>query len=437
MKAMLSALDRLNWHDGLAPGHERRNGVLALGGVAATELADAYGTPLHVIDFDVLDAAVAALTALCAPLQVTIAYAGKALLVTALARRLTSTALQLDVCSIGELVTAERAGFPAARITLHGSGKTGDELDAAASGRVGMVVADSVDEVEQLIARPSGARPLEVMIRVNTGVEVDTHAFVQTGGARTKFGLPPDAVARAAGLVRDAVTLRFAGLHAHIGSQIFEPSAFVANAEALVEVAALLRAREGITCGYINVGGGFGVQTAPDGDSSLDIASAIAAVASAVAASARRLGIAQPGLGIEPGRALIGPAGTSLYRVVAVKRQGDRTFVVIDGGLADNPRPAIYGAYHHAISASRQTRDDELVTVCGRSCENDELGPAHLPKDVHTGDLIALCTTGAYTYSMASNYNRFARPPLVAVESGRHSLLARRQSLDEVLQDDA
>jgi diaminopimelate decarboxylase len=436
MKAMLSPLERQQWHDGLAPGHARKNGELMLGGASVAELANTYGTPLHVIDFDVFDATAASFIARCTPLEIDVAYAGKALLVIALARRLARTTLQLDVCSIGELVTAERAGFPAERIALHGSGKTGDELDAGASGRVGTIVADSASEIEQLSKRASAAHPLQIMVRVNTGIEAATHAFVKTGGERTKFGLQPDDVAHAAKIIEATPSLRFAGLHAHIGSQIFDAGAFVANAEALMDVAARL-ARDGIASPRVNVGGGFGVQTAPDGDPSLDVGSTVSAIASAVAAAVKRSGTSYPQIGIEPGRALIGPAGTSLYQVLAVKRQGTRTFVVVDGGLADNPRPAIYDAHHHAVCASREARDLELVTLCGRSCENDELGPARLPNDLRIGELIALCTTGAYTYSMASNYNRFPRPALVGVENGKHALLARRQSIDEVLQDDA
>lgn len=398
-------------------------------------LADRFGTPLLVIDLDALDAAIARSRAVCDPHGIEIAYAAKALLLVELARFIERRGLRLDVCSLGELLTAERAAFPAERITLHGCGKSDDELATAAAGRVGRIVVDGLDELRRL-ARIATERRVPLLLRLNPGIQAHTHAFVRTGGQDTKFGLPPRDEAEARAILRGAPQLQFEGLHAHVGSQIYEPGAYAAVAEALVTAGARF-AQDGFVAAEIVVGGGFGVMTHPDRPNErLDFPLTIDAVAKAVAASAARVRIPPPRVGIEPGRMLVGPAGTTLYRVCAVKRQARRTFVVVDGGLYENPRPALYGAYHHAVAVSRPNLDLQEVTICGRSCENDELGTAMLPSTLREGDLVAMSVTGAYTYSMASNYNRFTRPAVVGVSGAQANLLARRESLQDVLRND-
>ncbi len=237
--------------------------------------------------------------------------------------------------------------------------------------------------------------------------------------------------------MRESPQLLFAGLHAHVGSQIYESSPYVAAAQELVAAAARFAAA-GLPARRIVIGGGFGVQTRPgERSESLDVSATLRAAIECVARDARECGIPAPRVDIEPGRAVIGPAGTTLYRVLAIKRQTQRTFVVVDGGIAENPRPALYGAYHHVVPAAEAGGEPAEVTLCGRSCENDELGIVTLPSGLHSGDLLAMCTTGAYTYSMAGNYNRFPRPAVVAVAGGAQRLLARRESIDDVLRNDA
>ncbi|HEY8296705.1 MAG TPA: diaminopimelate decarboxylase, partial [Candidatus Baltobacteraceae bacterium] len=421
----------MTWHDGVAPGQSRRDGALFIGSVRAEELAESYGTPLLAIDYGVLDAAIAEFVAAAQPHGIEVAYAGKALLLRALARHLASTPLALDVCSLGELVTAERAGFPAARITLHGCGKSDEELAAAAAGRVGTIVADSLDELQRLAARARDDRRIDVVLRINTGIEAHTHELVRTAGDKTKFGMPADALPAAADIFNRAAALRYRGLHAHIGSQIYESAAFAANVRALVDVAARAAAI-GLHGDRIIAGGGFGVRMHPGDDAELDIPSTITGLADAFSESARRANLPAARLGIEPGRALIARAGTSLYRVMAAKEQYGMPYVVVDGGIADNPRPALYDAYHHPLLASRAGGAPRETVLCGRSCENDRIVTAPLPADTRAGDLIAVCTTGAYTYSMASNYNRFARPAVVAVRGETHTPIARRETVDDV-----
>ena len=406
-----------------------------MGGVRAGELAAAYGTPLMAIDYDVLDASIAAFTSACDPHGIDVAYAGKALLVVALARHLKHTPLQLDVCSLGELAAAERAAFPAERINFHGCGKTGEELDAAASGRVGRIIVDNLDELRHLAPRARAGRPVSFLLRLNTGIEAHTHEFIRTSGDKSKFGFDPDAMPAALELIRQSPGLHFLGLHAHIGSQIYEQEAFVANAQALMERAAYC-AEAGLQTRHLIVGGGFGVQMHPDQHESIDLPATMSAIAGAVRAEAARWSVPVPRIGIEPGRALIAHAGTSIYTAMSAKREFGRRYLIVDGGIYENPRPALYDAYHHIVNASRDGTQLFENVVCGRTCENDRLGSAKLPEDTTAGDLIAMCTTGAYTYSMASNYNRFPRPAVAAVRGGTHTLIARRETIDDVLRSD-
>jgi diaminopimelate decarboxylase len=396
-----------------------------LGGVSARELADAYGTPLFVIDLDELDLEVDRFVRACAPHGIAIGYAGKAFLCGALAEHLAATPLRLDVCSLGELVTAERGGFPAGRMYFHGVGKSDDELRAIVERRVAFGVIDNHEELERLAPLATQDAPVDVMVRVNTGIAAHTHAFVRTGGENTKFGVAinrlPSFFARIAALPQ----LRLIGLHAHIGSQIAEVAPFLANVDELL-AAAELATGAGLPVAELICGGGIGVEETPDDPRPL----AVEALAAGLAERAAGRGLR---LAIEPGRALIARAGSSLYRVMAVKTQGRRRFVVVDGGMADNPRPLLYGARHlPEVLAARRLGPDEPATLAGRSCENDELGDYVLPRDLAAGDLVAMRNTGAYTYSMASNYNRFGRPPVVFVRDGHHRRVVRGESADDV-----
>jgi len=401
----------------------------------AEALAREYGTPLLVIDTDVLDGNVAFFAALGERYGLDVSYAGKALLFIALARRLAASPLGLDVCSLGELLTAERAGFAPERLVLHGCGKSAAELRAAAAWRVGRVVVDHLDELAQLsaVARPD--RPVAVLLRLNSGIEARTHAYVRTGGEESKFGFAQADMPAAVAAALAAPGIRLVGIHSHLGSQIFDAAPYAASLPIALEVYAAARAA-GAPVTDVVLGGGFGVDSVPGGET-FDVAAALAELAAEAAAVSRRLALSPPRLGIEPGRAIVAGAGTSLYRVLTVKHQGRRRFAIVDGGIADNPRPALYGAYHHPTLANRTgTEARETTTVCGRSCENDRLVEAALPADLRAGDLLALGTTGAYTYAMASNYNRFTRPAIVFAGSGGHRLVVRRETESDVLRND-
>jgi len=422
----------------VAKGHTRNaDGTLCIGGLRADELARTYGTPLVVFDAATWESNVARFLSAARPHGISVAYAAKAFLTVGLARRISRRAeLELDVCSLGEIATAERAGFPSSRMYLHGCGKNELELDAAIDRRVAFIAVDGIPELEQLASRAAqrDAR-VDVVLRINPGIDVHTHEFMRTGGENTKFGIVPGDVPRALEVVERRGSVSVRGLHAHLGSQIFEPAAFAASLDLLMELWVTLWTTHRPS--QLLIGGGFGVDEDVAAERKLDLGSLLGGLASAAQEKAQAAGVPVPRLGIEPGRGLAATAGTTLYRVAAIKDSGTRRFVVIDGGIADNPRPAIYGAYHQPlVAASSAAGELRSVTIAGRSCENDEMVRASLPDDLRVGDLLALCTTGAYTYAMASNYNRFGRPAVVEVEDGRHQLLIRRENTEDVMRND-
>jgi diaminopimelate decarboxylase len=433
---VLSSRGYPRWHDGVAPGQSRDDdGSLLVGGALAHELARKYGTPLLILDHDVIDATIAAFARSATSFDVEVSYAAKAFITTEFARHLANRSIGLDVCSIGELVTAERADFPSAYTTLHGAGKSDDELLAASRGRVGSIVVDGCEELERLAELSSGECRADVLLRLNVGIAVRTHESVRTGGDDTKFGLHRRDEDAAIATLRANPHLRYAGLHAHLGSQVTSSASYIDCTSVLLD-AALRFAAAGFVTKRIVIGGGFGVSTCRDDSQSLDIDTTIAAASAYTRNRANEYALQPPRLGIEPGRAVVALAGTTLYRVLAVKRQTLRTFVIVDGGIAENPRPALYGARHLVIRVEPAHGEEHEVTLCGRSCENDELGVARLPGTLRRGDLLAMCATGAYTYSMAGNYNRFPKPAVVAVSGGSDWLLARRESLDDLLRND-
>jgi diaminopimelate decarboxylase len=393
----------------------------SIGGVPAQELAATYGTPLVVVDVGELELEIDRFVRAFVNRGIAVGYASKAFIVTALAELLAATPLRLDVCSLGELITGERGGYPPGRIYFHGVAKSDAELQAIADGRVAFGVIDNAEEIERLAARAHAGSPVDVMLRINTGIEAHTHEFIRTGGENTKFGIPErdahDAIRRIAALPQ----LRLIGLHSHVGSQIVDVEPLVANLEALIPFADAARAL-GLPVEELNVGGGIGIENGPGDERPIDLEAFAERLAARAAGTPYRLAI-------EPGRALVARAGSLLYRVVTVKRQGARRFVVVDGGMTDNPRPLLYGAHHPAdLMVSAATGKPAPATLAGRSCENDEIGEYSLPDDVRAGDVIAMRFSGAYTFSMASNYNRFGKPAVVFVRDGTQRRVVRAES---------
>ncbi|MEV4740506.1 diaminopimelate decarboxylase [Streptomyces sp. NPDC049555] len=402
----------------------------AVGGVGLAELADRFGTPVYVVDEAEVRARARAWRAALPDADV--AYAGKAFLSRAMIRWVEEEGLLLDVCSAGELDLAAHAGFPAERIVLHGNAKSPADLRAALRLGVGRIVLDSAGEVARLAALvPAGTRQ-RVLLRVVPGVAAGAHAAVRTGVEGQKFGLPvaggeaEEAVARILGQPR----LELAGLHCHLGSQITSTDPYVDAVRRLVDLLARIRDHHGVTFPELDLGGGFGIAYR-EGEPALDPAAYAARVTAELALRCAHADLPVPRLTVEPGRWIAGPAGVALYRVVAVKHTGVHTFVAVDGGMSDNPRPALYGVRYTVRLVGRASAQPmRPVTVVGRHCEAGDVlaeGVA-LPRDVRPGDVLAVPASGAYQVSMASAYNLVGRPPVVAVADGRARLLVRRET---------
>jgi diaminopimelate decarboxylase len=371
-----------------------------------------------------------------------VAYAGKAFLCTAMARLVGEEGLHLDVATGGELHVALRAGFPAERVVFHGNNKSVDELESALAGGVGRIVVDSFDELDRL-ERIVTARDVSprVLVRVTPGVEAHTHVFIETGTEESKFGFTvTDGVARvAATRVAESPRLRFAGLHCHIGSQIFVLESYRRATEILAGLARELEAG-GHAVEELNLGGGLGVRYLLD-DPVREVADYAKTLRAAFDEACSGAGLtAAPSLMVEPGRSIAAPAAITLYRVGTVKEiPGGRTYVAVDGGMSDNPRPVLYGAGYEAYLPARIDEPRPVVaSIAGKHCEQGDLlvTDAHLPAGVEVGDLLAVPVTGAYGYSMASNYNKVPRPAVVFVRGGEARLVIRRETPDDLVRLD-
>jgi diaminopimelate decarboxylase len=404
-------------------------------------LAQEYGTPLFVYDEDDLRRRCREYVTHFGAGNV--AYAGKAFLCTAMARLVADEGLHLDVATGGELHVALRAGFPTDRIVFHGNNKSTDELAQALDAGVGRIVADSFDELdrlEQLVSERSTAP--HVLVRVTPGVEAHTHEFIETGTDESKFGFTvADDVARSAALrVARSPALTFAGLHCHIGSQIYVLESYRLAMEIVAGLAAEIEAETGMPVRELNLGGGLGVRYLLE-DPDHTVAEYAGVVRAARDAAVTGAGLrSAPRLMVEPGRSIAAPAAVTLYRVGTVKEiPGGRTYVAVDGGMSDNPRPVLYGAGYEAYLPGRIDEPRPLVcSVAGKHCEQGDLvvADARLPEGVKVGDLLAVPVTGAYGYAMASNYNKVPRPAMVFVRDRSARVVVRRETPDDLLRLD-
>ncbi len=409
-------------------------GDVAVGGVSLVEAAERFGTPVYLLDEG--EVRERCRTYLRAFPDTDVIYAAKAFLCRALLHWVQEEGLGLDVCSAGELEFAVTNGFPPERIVLHGNAKSPDDLSAALRLGVGRIVIDSAWEIARLSALiPDGARQ-KVLVRVVPGVSAGGHAAIRTGTDDQKFGLSlaDGSAQHAIARILDQPHLELAGLHCHIGSQITTVKPYLTALRRMVGLLAHVHRQHGVVLPELDMGGGHAVAYRP-GEDPLDIPSLGDRLRRELATSCTAAGIPVPRLTIEPGRALVGPAGVALYRVLAVKRNGDRVFVAVDGGMSDNPRPALYGAsYAPRLIGRRSTAEPCTATVVGRHCEAGDVlaADATVPDDIHPGDLVAIPVAGAYHLSMASSYNAVGRPPVVAVHDGRARLLIRRESLADI-----
>ncbi|MDQ0898264.1 diaminopimelate decarboxylase [Paenibacillus sp. V4I7] len=418
-------------------------GHLEIGGVDATKLVAEYGTPLYVFDEALVRGRcrefVEAFKA--SGLKFQVAYASKAFCVMAMCRIVDEEGMSLDVVSDGELYTALQAGFPADRIHFHGNNKTIAELEMAIDAEIGCFVVDNFIELQMLNAIAEEKRQeVKILLRITPGVEAHTHEYISTGQTDSKFGF--DMGNGSAFLaVQEASQLsnvELLGVHSHIGSQIFEVEGFRMAAEKVAGFAVQVRKEIGVTFKVINLGGGFGIRYVSE-DSPLPVAVYVKAITDAIKENFGSNDFPMPEIWVEPGRSIVGDAGTTLYTVGTTKDiPGVRKYVAVDGGMTDNPRPALYEAVYEAMLANRATEQPtEVVSIAGKCCESGDMliWDLNLPK-VSSGDVLAVSCTGAYNYAMASNYNRIRRPGVVFVKDGQSDLVVKRETFDNIVGND-
>jgi diaminopimelate decarboxylase len=423
----------------LLPGTATVDGAgrVSIGGVELTEIAQRFGTPCYVYDE-------AEIRIRCRAYRERFgdgaAYASKAFLCMAMARLVAEEGLHLDVATGGELFVALHSGFPASRIVFHGNNKSVDELRTALTRGVGRIVVDSDEEVQRLEALVDEGLPApRVQVRVKPGVEAHTHEYIETGTEDSKFGFSPDRALAAARRIIEGDALRFAGLHCHIGSHVFRLDAFAGAVDKMVGVVHAIEETHASRVEELNLGGGLGVRYVAE-DSPPNIDEYASVVQESVAKALAEAGVrSRPLLMTEPGRSIVAPAGLTLYTVGTVKVAGTRTYVAVDGGMSDNLRPVAYGARYETFLPARATAARPLVvTVAGKHCEQGDVivRDARVPADLAVGDVLATPVTGAYGHSMASNYNKVTRPPVIFVRDGEARVVVRRESNEDLVRLD-
>ena len=420
-------------------------GHLQIGGVDAVDLVAKYGTPIYVMDESYIRSVCRAFreTVVNTYGEGGVAYASKAFSCKAIYEIAKQENMYIDVVSGGEIYTANSVGFDMRKAYFHGNNKLVSEIRLALEVGVGTFVVDSFDEIDLLdgICAEKGIIQ-KVLIRVNPGVEAHTHSFIQTAKVDSKFGfgVKNGYADTAVDKIKEKKNLRFAGLHCHIGSQIFDKQAFALAVDVATDYVVKLKER-GIVVDELNFGGGFGVYYSGD-DPKYDVkeyCDYVALLTSSLKAAVEKKGIKKPFFMIEPGRSIVGEAGVTLYSVGAIKDiKGIRKYLAVDGGMTDNIRPALYDAKYDAVLANRANeKATEVVSVAGKCCESGDiiLKNIALPK-AERGDILAVFTTGAYNYSMSSNYNRNFVPPVVFVKDGKSAYAVRPQTYEDIVRND-
>jgi len=416
-------------------------GHLIIGGCDSVELAAEFGTPLYVFDEH-------SLRTKCAEFRLEfgqryadtiVIYACKAFMNKAVALILNEEGLGLDVVSAGELGIAQSVGFPLDRVYFHGNNKSAEEIRLALNWHIGRIVVDNFHELTMLgeMAREQDYIP-DILLRLTPGVEPHTHKYIATGVVDSKFGFPLASGEEAVATAMSATKLNLVGLHFHIGSLIFEAEPYQESIELILNLAAEMKRKHGFELKELNVGGGFAIQYTLDSPAP-SIAVYAEAIASKIISKCRELELALPRLIVEPGRAIVGRAAVALYKVGVVKDiPGVRCYVSVDGGMADNIRPALYGAKHEAVVANKMSEEEVgKVTIAGKFCESGDI----LIKDINlppvsAGDIIAIPDCGAYCLPQASNYNASLKPAIVLVREGKARLIRRRETLDDLTRCD-
>jgi diaminopimelate decarboxylase len=416
---------------------------LEIGGVDTVDLAKQFGTPLYVYDLKLIRDRARGFKKTFENLGINaqVAYASKAFSSIAIFQLMKDEGLSLDVVSGGELYTAVAAQFPKEKIHFHGNNKSEDELIMALDEEIGCIVVDNYHELD-LLTRLTNERKqkMAVLIRVTPGIEAHTHDYILTGQEDSKFGfdLQNGQAEKAVLLAMDAPNLDLLGLHSHIGSQIFETTGFKLAGQKMIEKMADWKEKHGFVPKVLNLGGGFGIRYTEEDDPLLPQVY-VEEIMDEVKKQINAFGLQMPEIWIEPGRSLVGDAGTTLYSIGSNKVIPEvRTYVTIDGGMSDNIRPALYDAKYEAVVANRATDEPtQKVSIAGKACESGDMliWDISLANPVN-GDLLAVFCTGAYGYSMASNYNRLPRPAVVFVEEEKSTLVIKRETYKDLIQHD-
>lgn len=415
---------------------------LIFGGCDTVSLAKKFGTPLYVISEEIFRKKCreykSAFTKYYQNFD--IAYAGKANLSKQICRIIKDEKLSLDVSSGGEIYTALSVNFPPQKIYFHGNNKSVDEIELALKNNIGRFVVDNEQELENLKHLCKKLKKeVNILVRITPNIKPTTHNYIQTGQIDSKFGIPigEDAIDFIK-KVLECKYIKLKGLHSHIGSQIFDLVPFKIAAQIMVSFINDIKNRLGISIDELNLGGGLGIKYLPEHNPP-KIEEYVKTITSSVKESCKSLGIALPKIIVEPGRSIVGEAGITLYTVGAIKEIKDiRKYILVDGGMTDNIRTALYNAKYHAVVANKVgAKPDEVVSIAGKCCESGDMliWDIKLPK-IEVGDILAVFSTGAYNYSMASNYNRLVRPATVLVNKGKAKLIVKRESYDDIIRND-
>ena len=425
----------------LKPVTLQRDKNLYIGGCDMTELAKKYSTPLYVIDEDTL-------RSVCRDYKkaferyphTRMMYASKALCTTAISKLLDSEGFGFDTVSIGEIYTVLKAGISLDKVLFNGNNKTEEELDFAIKNGIGRISVDNFAEVD-LISKVGGRynKVIDVLLRITPGIECHTHEYIQTGQLDSKFGFDlsqiDDVITK---IITEHQNIRIRGLHAHIGSQIFEPQCFHDEIEVLIKEISRVDEKFNIKLDELNIGGGLGVKYT-EGDNPPSINEVADVIIDSLEKHTEIYGTEPPTLFLEPGRSIICTSGVTLYTIGSMKQVPNMTkYVTVDGGMADNPRPSMYQAEYVAdVANDAEGREKEQVTIAGRFCESGDIliKDITLPK-LETGDTLCVYNTGAYNYSMASNYNRVEKSAMVLVKDGKSDIIVYRETLDDLISHD-
>lgn len=419
-------------------------GHLTIGGCDTVELVRQYGTPLYVMDETQIRAHCRAFVQSIRDNyegRGRVLFASKAFCCKEICRIMASEDMGLDVVSGGELYTALSAGFPADRIYFHGNNKTDLEIETALKAGIARIIVDNFPELETIdrIAAALG-KQADIMFRIKPGIDAHTHSFIRTGQIDSKFGVALE-TGEAMQIVKCAIALKhinLCGLHCHIGSQILDVDPFEHAAEVMLRFIADIKAETGFTVRELNLGGGFGIKYL-ESDNPVAYSEYMNRVARVVKSRAQEYGVDLPYILIEPGRSIVGSAGITLYTVGAVKTIPNiRTYVSVDGGMGDNPRYILYSSDYDVLCANKANEPrDFKVTVAGKCCESGDLIQENTAiQRVEHGDILAVLSTGAYNYSMASNYNRIPRPPVVMVKDGESRVIVKGETFEDLVRND-